>query len=240
MKRYEDDESLILCFDIFPKGLPMFIDISWTHEEYDTIHEKCPEPDRARMYPHPIECHREPIETYSNKKHSRTRIGHQCSQWLYESRMPLLDRKKIRTTDREKYTEKTPNIDVLSQEYHTRKHGRYRDKSLHRRDQWYLTKWERLEVEIFPEIIEKSTASNNPDKVCILNMTRYPFANKKWKGHDDKGKRTYPRQYSCIKGLEWLLRRNILEGIQEREDEKGVEVDQKRKDYSIEKSEILL
>lgn len=91
----------------------MLIQIADTHDEDDSIHEKCPEPDRARMDPHTIESDCESIETYRDEKHPRTRICDKCSNRLDESRMSLFHRQEIRPSDREYYPEKSPNIDVL-------------------------------------------------------------------------------------------------------------------------------
>ena len=74
MEHDQDDKCLVLLLYIFSEGFSIFIDISRAHDEYYRIHEKCPEPDRARMDTHPIECHGESIETERDKEHTRTRI----------------------------------------------------------------------------------------------------------------------------------------------------------------------
>ena len=225
----EDDKKcqcLILSLHILSEGFSMNINISDAHEKDDRVHQKSPEPDRTRMDPHPIESHCEPIEKHCDQKHPRSRIRDERSDRLDEGSMPLLYSEEICPPDREKDTEESPEIHSLTEEKDTWKYGRNRDESLHRSDERYISEGEWLEVEILSEIIKKSSPSNNPDKWWKLDMTRYPLSDKKRKSHDDNRERTYPRHHSCIEGLEGLLRRNILKGIEKWENKESVEIDQ--------------
>lgn len=113
MENDHEYERLILCFQVFLECFTMLIEIADTHDEDDRIHQKTPEPDRARMDPHTIESDCESIETYRDEKHPRSRIGDECPNRLYEGRMSLLYREEICPSDRENDTEKSPNIDIL-------------------------------------------------------------------------------------------------------------------------------
>ena len=164
MEDDKEDKGPVLSLHILPKRLPMGIDISSAHKENDHIHQKCPEPDRTRMDAHTIEGDRESIETDSNEEHPRSRIGDEGSDRLDEGRVSLFYGEEICPSDRESYTEKSPEIHRLTEEKHTRKYRRNRDESLHRSDQRYISEREGLEVEILSEIIKKSSPSNYTDK----------------------------------------------------------------------------
>ena len=204
----------------------MYIEISETHEKDDKIHEKCPEPDRTRMYPHPIESDSEPIETDGDEKHPRSRIRDERSDRLYEGRMSFFHREEIRPSDREHDTEESPEIHSLTEEKYARKYRCNGDESLHRGDKWYISEGEGLEIEILSEIVKKSSPGNNPDKRWELDMARYSFSDEERNRDNDDRERTNPRHHSCIEGLQRLFGRNILESIQEWEDKECVEINQ--------------
>ncbi len=225
----EDDhekESFILYCQIFLEGFSMFIDITYTHEEDDRVHEKCPEPDRARMDPHTIESDRESIETECDEKHPSTRVGIESLDRIRETNMRLVYRKRVCSCKCEYDTEEPIDIHPFTEEEDTRENRRKRYKTFHWGNERYIPERQWLEVKILSEIVEESSSSNNPDKRWERNMTRYPLSDEKRNRDDDDRKRTNPCHHTCIERLEGLLRGNILESIQEWEDEESVEIDQ--------------
>ena len=192
----------------------MSIDISRAHDEYYRIHEKCPEPDRARMDPHPIECHGESKETERYEKHSRTRSSKKCSNRRDECHMWLLDYEWIGTDQCESDTESTPDIDTLTKKEDTREYGSDGNESLQWSNERNISECERLEIEVLAKIIKYSSSSNYPEKSRI-DMIRDSLMDEEWECDDHKCQWANPCHHSGIERLQRLLRRNILEGIEE-------------------------
>jgi hypothetical protein len=230
MEYEHEGKSSILRLDILPEGFSMLMDIPDTHGKHDRIHEKCPEPDGTRGYPHTVKSHCKAIKTESDEKHPSTRISIECLDRIRKSDMRFLYREIIRPSECEEYPEKTVNIYPFVEEKDTRKNRRERDESLHRSDERNISECEWLKVKVLSEIIKQSSEEYDPKK-RRLDMIWNPFSYEHWTSNQEEDKRCYPRHHSCIEWFEWLLRRNILKGIEEGEDEEGVEVDQGRKEW---------
>lgn len=120
MEDEDEEECSILGNNIFPESFSMFMDISDTHYKYDSIHEKCPKPERARMYPHTIKGNRKTIETEGDKEHSSARISIERLNRIRKSYMRLLNSEIIGSRECEEYPEKAIDIDPFTEEEDTR------------------------------------------------------------------------------------------------------------------------
>lgn len=228
MKYDDKSKSTVLRFYIFSEIFPMLIEIADTHGEDDNIHEKWPEPDGARMYPHPIKSDSKSIEAEWNEKHPSSRISIKCYQWFRKSDMGFFYCEIICPSESKEDTEKSVYIYPFTKKEDTRENRRKSNESFKRTNKWYISKRERLKAEVLSQVVKKSSKHDYPEK-SWLDMIRDAFMYEHRSCDEEKRQWTYPRQHSRIDRFERLLRRDILKSIQEWEDEKGVEVDHERK-----------
>ena len=142
--------------------------------------------------------------------------------------MWLLDCEWIGTDQCESYTESAPDIDTLPEEEDTREDRRDSNQSLEWCNERDISECERLEIEVFAKIIKNPSSCDDPEKSWFY-MVRDSLMDEEWKCDNDEREWTDTCHHTCIERLQRLLRRNILEGIEEWEDEEGVEVDQEEK-----------
>jgi hypothetical protein len=132
MEDDEESECLILSLQILSECLTMIDDISYTHDEDDHIHQKCPEPDRTRMYPHPVKCHGESIEHDRDQEHPSSGISVEGSYRFEWMDVRLLYSKHICPSKGEHDTKESIDIHPFSEEEDTGEDHSDRNESLER------------------------------------------------------------------------------------------------------------
>jgi hypothetical protein len=142
MEDEDDDEGSVLGYYIFFEGFAMLIEISDTHHEYNSIHEKRPKPDRTRCYPHTIKCDRKSIKTKCYEKHTCPRVSIEGLDRIRKSYMRFLDGEIVGSCEGKEYPEKTIDIHPLIEKENTRKNRRERDEPLHRSNERNISECE--------------------------------------------------------------------------------------------------